>query len=181
MKNVFAVLITFCVLLTTATGCSSYSRGPWSGRVIDSETKQPIEGAAVVMVWQTQQEGGFAAVFHYLDSEETLTDKDGKFEIGAKSFTQTRGLSKVYGPKMVIYKPGYGSYPGYQVIPKPWTTHENYFEKEGAVVELPKFKSKKDRTNALNEMESLLSLPDKHLRPPLTSKIIDEENKFLGY
>ncbi len=135
------------VLLTLSSGCSVYSAGPWRGTVLDADTKQPIEGAAVVMVWQTQQEGGFAAVFHYLDSEERLTDKDGRFEIGAKSFTQTRGLSKVYGPKMVIFKPGYGSYPRYQVSPKPFSREANpgIFEKDGAVVELPKFKTKEER------------------------------------
>lgn len=37
------MLLSLIIVLFTATGCAGFVRGPFSGKVIDAETKEPIE------------------------------------------------------------------------------------------------------------------------------------------
>jgi len=60
-----------------------YSGGPWRGRVIDADTKEPIEGAVVVAVWQREYDGPFEGITRFHEAKEVLTDKEGKFEMPA--------------------------------------------------------------------------------------------------
>ena len=50
--------------------------GPYRGRVIDAETKQPLEGAVVLAVWENKTPGVAGYGYSYLDSEEVLTDEN---------------------------------------------------------------------------------------------------------
>jgi len=109
-----------------------YSGGPWRGRVIDADTKEPIEGAVVVAIWRREYDGipdaGAATFLH--DVKETLTDKSGQFEIPAyretgenKSLWREKDLKGWGGatlfipgptinePDFIIYRPSYGNYP----------------------------------------------------------------------
>ena len=56
--------------------------GPYRGRVIDAETKQPLEGAVVLAIWETKTPGVAGYGYSYLDSEEVLTDENGRFVVG---------------------------------------------------------------------------------------------------
>lgn len=86
------VLLTFLAL----TGCYL----PMSGRVIDAETNEPIEGAVVVVEWAIQH--GFGLTYHTVYKiAETETDKKGRFSLpGAYN-------PFVDEPELVIYKRGY--------------------------------------------------------------------------
>jgi hypothetical protein len=95
MRSIQTVLLVF--LLTISSGC--FYPGI-SGRVVDSTTGKPIEGALVVAQWTKKH--GFGLTYHDLHKiVETLTDKEGKFS-----------LSGTYNPfveppEMIIYKEGY--------------------------------------------------------------------------
>jgi len=82
-----------------------------TGRVIDSETQMPIEGAIVLAQW-TMTRGLPGLAYHTLyKSVETETDKDGKFS-----------LSGVYSPfvdvpRLVICKKGYVTWRNDYIFP----------------------------------------------------------------
>ena len=141
-----ALVVTF-LLSMTSVGCAHYSAGPWTGKVIDSETKQPIEGAVVVAEWYES----FAAIpetsSRFRGSKEVLTDSEGMFKIDAQSFFSMLPDSRMPGPDITIFKAGYGYFPVQHIYPKDWNRH--YFEKPGAVVELPKYKTMEERRQKL--------------------------------
>lgn len=95
-------MLQICILVllvTFTTGCSHYS--DITGRVVDSTTGKPIEGAIVVAQW-TKTRGIPGLQYHNLHKiVETLTDKEGKFSVSG-----TFGFL-VDPPIMLIYKDGY--------------------------------------------------------------------------
>ncbi|MGA2193311.1 MAG: carboxypeptidase-like regulatory domain-containing protein [Nitrospirota bacterium] len=129
-------------LLSFLSGCVA---GPWRGRVIDSETKGPIEGAAVVAVWYgsrlTLDEGSMQ---YFSDARETVTDKDGRFELPAYKYNPT---FQSKNPKFTIFKPGYGAFPLKSATPE--GLDSEYFTTGGGLVELPKLKTRKERLDTL--------------------------------
>ena len=63
--------------------------GPYRGKVIDAETKEPIEGAVVVVVWVNEvlkfYSGWPKAETRFAETKEALTDKNGEFSIPVRS------------------------------------------------------------------------------------------------
>ena len=172
MKKI--AFIFLLVLLVPASGC--YAKGPWRGKVIDAETKQPIEGAAVVAVWEKEWAGlGAGAITKFLNAAETITDKNGNFEISPKYFLSIPYFRKIKGPYLTIYKPGYGSFPLHQVSPQ--ITPENLFENKRTVVELPTAKSWFDREKYLSDARTITEVPDKYI--PKFNKLKEKEYNFL--
>lgn len=51
--------------------------GPFSGKIVDADTKAPIEGVVVLVEWNKKQLLADASI--YLDAQETVTDKEGNF------------------------------------------------------------------------------------------------------
>lgn len=179
--KLFKIFLLPVVVLSLLAGCAT--QGPWRGKVIDSETKQPIEGAAVVAVWHTVNMGLGDTVDRFYDAKETVTDKDGNWEIPQYKifFVRNqilpplpRGLKM---PEFTIFKPGYGHFPKYQVKPKGVSGWEE-FSKENAVVELPKLKSDKERRDML--LYSLGSSLVGRDKAPNFYKLYNEESKYLG-
>ena len=74
--------LTASIALLVLFGCSSppilYSAAPLSGRVTDRETREPIIGAYVVVVYilKMGMEGGSSTPLHY---EETRSDSEGRY------------------------------------------------------------------------------------------------------
>lgn len=84
--------------------------GPWKGKIIDIETKEPIEGAVVLAVWERVYRTPAGASSYFYEAKEVLTDKEGRFEI--PSYTPINLvplISYMRGPLFTIFKPGYGS------------------------------------------------------------------------
>src|SRR3990167_5867866 len=50
-KTMKTILLTAMIILLTTPACAGFVRGPFSGKVIDAETKEPIESAVVLVVW----------------------------------------------------------------------------------------------------------------------------------
>lgn len=109
-----------------------YSAGPWRGRVLDADTKEPIEGAVVVAIWEREYESQLGSYSYFHDAKEVLTDKEGKYEIPTyvekkdKSFWRNQDLKeeirgpsgwytgpRIRDPIFIIYKPWYGNFPHY--------------------------------------------------------------------
>ncbi len=101
-------LISFGVFLWILTsGCVQYIArydGPYEGKIIDSETKKPIEGAVVLGVWFKEEPTVAGAVSSYYDAGETVTDAKGDFRIPGKGL---KILSDVGVMNVLIFKAGY--------------------------------------------------------------------------
>jgi len=113
MKRVSSVMILIFVSILAILPCAYGMRydGPYSGRVIDADTGMPIEGAVVLGVWNTEKATPGGAVHDFYDARETLTDKNGDFELPGMG---VKILSNVTPMDVLIFKAGYehiGLYP----------------------------------------------------------------------
>lgn len=116
MKTRVVLLCLLLVLLIAAPafagGWLIYHDGPYTGKIVDAETGEPIEGAAVVGIWDLEIYGGAGgALSRFFDANETVTDKNGDFEISSTTGFYWWPFSKLGDPSFIIYKPGYDSYP----------------------------------------------------------------------
>ncbi len=141
-KLISIILITFLI-----SGCAIvHNYDAYYGKIIDAETKEPLEGAAVLAVYCTQQYGPAGSVSHYLDAKETLTDKNGEFKIPSFTFLTFRVLQSFERDVwFTIFKPGYGCYPNNKGI-KPASLRNGILPPGNYVtIELPKLMSKEER------------------------------------
>lgn len=129
MTVISLTLLIFLFLSSSETYADLYSGGPWRGRVIDGDTKQPIEGAVVAVVWNREYDCGVGRYPYFHEAKEVLTDKTGSFEIPAyvekrnKSFWRLKDLGgdlkaglicsgpNIRDPDFIVYKPSYGNFP----------------------------------------------------------------------
>ena len=100
------VLIVFA--LSLGTHCEA--AGPWKGQVVDKETGKPLEGVAVFARWEKRYTSFLGEMDgnEYYDSEEVVTDAEGRFLIRARQTWTLNPLSEIYGPEFFIVKFGYG-------------------------------------------------------------------------
>ena len=112
----FTALITALILMGTVSGSYAggwliYHKPEFKGKVIDSETKQPIEGAVVVAIYYKKSMMGIVESYSVImNVKETLTDKNGEFYIPSYT-TVIQPLSWESKATFIIFKPGYGSFP----------------------------------------------------------------------
>jgi hypothetical protein len=152
------ILILFIVIFTHA------SDRTYQGRVIDAETKQPIEGAVVVAYWWEEKGAFLGSMERLKDVKETLTDRDGKWSItGPESDKKkiVRSMLSVIAivwairnPGFIIFKPGYCSWPnGFSIDAckdkiRPDRT-DQIMEGKTVEFELPKLTNREDRLRAI--------------------------------
>jgi hypothetical protein len=127
MKTIFFILITL-IMFPICAGCTT----PITGKIVDAETGQPIEGAILLVEWTKVH--GFGNT--YTSSEkavEIFSDKDGLVHIP--------GYNDVFAekPNITIYKPGYVAWNNRWIFPD--SRNRTDFEwKEGYVFRLNRFK-----------------------------------------
>ncbi|HAG49758.1 MAG TPA: hypothetical protein DCL42_00270 [Deltaproteobacteria bacterium] len=123
MKKIFLVAI-FIVI-----GNFSYARatefGPFQGKILDAETKEPIEGVVVLIEWCQYRLSSLFENTIFYDAQETLTDKNGEFYISGiwivNPWTRLMVVADV-----IIYKSGYGTVDGID-LHGPW---KSFLERE---------------------------------------------------
>lgn len=182
-----AVLLNPPVLASSAS--FYYSDGPWMGRVIDAETKEPIEGTVVLAVWNKVYGTPTGRQHYFFDAKEVITDKDGTFIIqkfNAINFLPI--IRSIEGPEFVIFKPGYTSFPG-----PAYNYFHKYFPhsplrvdlktlgelfKKNVTVELLKLKNKEERLNVLPSISSPFIGHEEKKKNFI--KLINIERVFLG-
>lgn len=109
----FKKIIVFLVLSVVINGCGllpeTYSAASITGRVIDEENEQPVEGAHVIVYWQLYK-GGYAGRYptDILKVEETITDKDGRYHFdGWGPVVAIAGDLGYQAPELLLFKAGY--------------------------------------------------------------------------
>ena len=189
LRMMRAIVLALLWALLAGDCWSAEAAGPWQGQVVAGDTKQPLEGV-VVLAWWTRSVrslGGFSE--EYRDSQEVLTDKDGRFTIESRWFFSLNPLVFFSGPFVAMFKPGYGDYewPGYkgsETWPKEkrdsLATAAQLFQLEGVVVEMGVLASVDQRKEYLKR----LVVPNVIVpldRRPLLQRAIEQERRALGY
>ncbi len=179
-----------------------YHKPAFKGKVIDAETKEPIEGAVVVVMYHKTSMGIAESYSVIINVRETLTDKNGEFYIPSYT-TPIQPLSWENMANFIIFKPGYGNFPAYQKVPfgiKP-KDEQTFFSrdvgKEGelemwvdgekqpelkrvkltfGIVELPKLKTREEREKARMAAD-IFGAEISAKKLPLLHKAITEERK----
>jgi hypothetical protein len=148
--------------------------GPYRGKAIDAETKEPLEGAVVVAIWRREEIQLFrrATVFH--QAREALTDGKGDFILEAEDI-ERNAPARTWRPTFIILFPGYGWFPRYQVSPREFL--RGIFEGQGATVELPRLKAHEERMDVIGGLPPSV-LPDEKI--PHLIRLMNIERVNLG-
>lgn len=136
-KGILASLSALFWIVTA--GCVQYVArydGPYEGKVIDAETRAPIEKVVVLGVWYKEVPTVAGAVSSYYDARETITDSNGDFKIPGKGL---KILSDVGVMNVLIFKAGYeyiglGTWEAFKEDP----TFKVQWEGEKAIIPLRK-------------------------------------------
>jgi len=121
-------LIALVALLSIILGCYFGI----TGKVIDAETNQPIEGAVVLVEWTKTKGYGLTYTESYKVTE-TLSDKDGKFDLPG---CYSPFLNE---PDVTIYKKGYVAWNNKYIFPS-YKKRENFQWGSGYTFKMDKFK-----------------------------------------
>ena len=103
------VNLIILLVLSLQTGCLYIARydGPYHGKVVDKETREPIEGAVVLGTWYTETPTLAGAIHSYYDAQEAVTNKKGEFTVSGQGL---RVMSRLLPVSVVIFKAGYSYY-----------------------------------------------------------------------
>lgn len=151
---VSTVVIIICQI--TIMSCAFANDRTFNGKVIDFETKEPIEGAVVVAIWYEARATIAGRDTRLKDVKEALTDKNGEWSIvgpEGRNYDLLPGLSFLTGiyftkePEFIIFKPGYCSWPkGFSINAcKGMKSIDVGESMDGKTVKLPKLTNKEDR------------------------------------
>jgi hypothetical protein len=196
---ILIVLMIAFLAASSEAGWLIYHKSEFKGKVIDAESKQPIEGAVVVVVYnKSTMSLGAGQLSSIINVRETITDKEGAFSIASYT-TIIQPFSWEASASFIIFKPGYGSFPNQRVYPPSMSLpdQEIFFSAgieierylniyEGSestfavlktgIVELPKLKTRDERLKA--EEIGVIDYRSKDL--PLLYKALNEEESYLG-
>jgi len=184
------IFLTLLILLTfVGSACSE----TFKGKIIDADTREPIEGAVVVASWDEERATPAGSTSRLKDVKETLTDKNGEWIIeGPKgrelsdataSFTFLTGTYITNPPEFIVFKPGYCSYRegfGIEACKGKMKVYNFTNSKNiGEIVELPKITKREDRIRA----QEISIYGDKEMLEKKIKefiRLINEERKYLG-
>jgi len=159
------------LVILAASGRLIYFDGPYNGKVIDKETKRPIEGAAVVAVWWQKAPSVAHVVPIFHDAQETLTDQQGNFTIPGIRGAYNNPLARIREPVFTVFKPSYKAYRERRLAPPG--------EEGRTVVELRLLRTRKGRLENLGA-GYLGPLVPKEKYPNLI-KLMSVERRNLGF
>jgi len=180
--KIFGVSLLMVVMLLGMTDGlqPAWADGPYRGKVIDAETKEPIEGAVAVAVWMSNQFGLVESHEVFAEAKEAMTDKDGEFVIPGYKWTSIFFYFGIQPPEIYIFKPGYGDFPWHRAYPPPKQSNAQLLEpfKTHAVVELPRLKTREERLDTLHNYHVCCLVPREKV--PNLIKMENIERKNLG-
>ena len=194
MNKYFSALIIACLLIISlAQTCQAewplYSKPEYRGRIIDAETKQPIEGAvAVVLYYKENLIGGPGGPnSDVFKAREVLTDAKGDFYFPSHSSLHI--ITKGDMVRFIFYKPGYMASNGPMNIDS--FLWEQYFSAD-EVGKVEEIYVKRGRPASykgpmgiveLKKGESYPSTPSDYrsTQLPLLFKAINEERRIRGH
>ncbi len=103
-RGMWIVVFTCFLVLSPGCVCVQVFGGTYEGRIVDADTGEPIEGAAVLGVWYTEMATAGGTVRTFYEARETLSDRNGEFSIPGLG---VRLMSNVTPLFVNIFKAGY--------------------------------------------------------------------------
>lgn len=101
------VLLMSCLRTNAKADWLIFSKPEFKGRLVDSATGEPIDGAVVAAIYKKWSLGlGAGMLSSIIDIREVITDKNGSFQIPSYT-TMMQPFSTSAKTTFVIYKPGY--------------------------------------------------------------------------
>jgi hypothetical protein len=185
--NLFVLIaVTFITANCSHAGWLIYHEHELRGRILDIDTKQPIEGAVVVVEYKKATIGlGAGTLDSTIDVRETQTNKDGIFKIPSYT-TVIQPFSWQIPNTVIIFKPGYASLETLasnfigQIATKegtwPWSKDLKYRLSAAGLLELP-------RLIGINERRLHMPSPITNFdyeKQNLLIKSLNEERSSLG-
>ncbi|MBU5636704.1 hypothetical protein KOM00_08150 [Geomonas sp. Red69] len=188
----------FSLMLVTATASQAvwpvYHEPAFDGKVLDIDTKQPVEGAVVVAIYNKRSIGaGAGQSAAVINIKEALTDKEGKFHIPSYTTILAQPFTRQDRTGFLIYKPGYASvllplknhFTGKTTAERelsPWydpvLSGKYKIRLRGAgIVELPRLATKDEKLRNLPALPDQLENLGKQKN---LTRLINEEKKELG-
>jgi len=183
-KNFFLLIIIMLLGVSpvfASSGWIIYHESAFKGKVIDTETKEPIEGAVVVAIYNIREYSFVESNTMAKDVKEVLTDKNGEFYIPPHTFISFYPVAQGETTEFIIYKPSYTSFPSFD-YPKYFPSSPLYVDKQtraelfrnGVTVELMKIKTREERENTRRSADIFgAEISAKEL--PLLYKMIEED------
>src|SRR5262245_39287714 len=132
-------------------------QGPYRGRVVDAETKEPIAGAAVVAVWMRDKVYPLHSTAVLYGAREVLTLSDGGFVIDGKDLERS-APTRTRKPYFTVFFPGYASYRSRPFIERGFQSG-TMLERAGMTIGLPRLITRKERVEVVAGVRPLL-VPD---------------------
>jgi hypothetical protein len=187
-----AIILSVLVFVSSGCGRVLYADGPYLGKVIDKQTREPIEGAAVVALWMKETPFVGHYMVRYHDAQETVTDQQGNFTIPGLTAISFNPLAKVREPSFTIFKPGYTAYRRLVFKPQSAGIIEVFEEGDRMVYALERLKTREERMRNLDGLdpaprcrpqetpESSLCLPGEKFPNLLRLKNIEQKNLNLN-
>ena len=118
------------------------THGPYRGRVIDADTKAPLEGAVVLAVWRHVKVYPLHSSTVLYAAREAVTNGDGRFVVDAKTIEES-APRRTLPPKFVVYLPGYAAY-GVLAFPER-VLRTGEFVGDGATIGLARLRAPDER------------------------------------
>jgi hypothetical protein len=160
-----ALLIGVGLSLSAGCGHLIYPSGPYSGRVVDAETGQPIAGAAVIVTWTREIPVAPHMPEQEWDVYETLSDANGEFTIPHR--THFTAFGWIEDPMAVVYFPAYAPFRSADLHPE-----------TPVAVTLKRLTDRAERVLNAGRPIGTLTLPAGKI--PNLTRLIDEERRQLG-
>lgn len=189
-------IIAICVLVLFSAACEAsmlfYHKPEFKGRVVDIDTKTPIEGAVVVAMYEKHTLNPPAGSYtNVIEVKETLTDNNGRFSFPSYT-TFIHPLSYSGNCTFLIYKPGYGNLGKIGIehyltgkADKVWERTAIWnkslifrFMTDGTV-EIPKLTTKEDMKDAWINAHIQGGSIDKDDIPVLLKAVTNENHNFM--
>lgn len=184
--EIFSIGLMVLLLYSTAAWCATFK-----GKVIDADTKAPIEGAVVVARWVEERATPAGPTTRLKDVKETLTDKNGEWKLeGPKGgdvgdvkavFSFLTGTYFTNPPQFIFFKPGYCSWPEgsrLEVCKQKLRFSGSRNTDEGEILELPKL-ANRERITLIRNIPSLGMAGGADEKLPLFRKVIELEEKGI--
>jgi hypothetical protein len=153
------------------------SRGPYTGRVIDADTREPLEGAVVVAVWRRDRFGLVHTVSRHYTAREVLTDRDGRFVIDSTAL-EKQAPRRTRTPEFTIFALGYGFFPRFQARPRNYTGSV-LFLGSGTTIELRRLDDANDRRAQISAIDPFGLSPSPFREIPHFMRLVNLERYSL--
>ncbi|MEW6053485.1 MAG: hypothetical protein AB1552_06820 [Nitrospirota bacterium] len=182
MKTI-SLLLMIVLLIAASMTTTAFAGGPWKGKIIDIETKEPIEGAVVLAIWQRAYRTPAGDNTYFYKAKEVLTDKEGRYEIPAYTpINLLPIISYIREPEFFIFKPGYLSLSGRHLEENvidnssEFKRNKKIYRLAPGIIELPKLKTREERKINLYSVPP--SIPDDKM--PKFIQLMNEEEIDIG-